>query len=146
MSVHFSPLPPQNVIFVKVCRRSQASLEYRSAGKKSPFPAGDLGSIPGLGRSCGEKNSYPFQYSGLENSMQCIVHGSHFRLPMRIADQRVYLTFHLCNATFCFFSKTVLVYTQQHYINISWFHMTSNSWCFQAFKIFDHLGRVQSII
>ena len=57
--------------------------------------------------------------------MQCIVHGSHFRLPMRIADQRVYLTFHLCNATFCFFSKTVLVYTQQHYINISLFHMPS---------------------
>ena len=30
--------------------------------------------IPGLGRS-GERNSYPFQYSGLENSMGCIVHG-----------------------------------------------------------------------
>ena len=37
--------------------------------------AGDLGSIPGLGRSLGEGNSYPLQYSGLENSMDYIVHG-----------------------------------------------------------------------
>ena len=35
----------------------------------------DLGSIPGLGRSPGEGNGYPFQYSCLENSMDCIVHG-----------------------------------------------------------------------
>ena len=37
--------------------------------------AGDLGSIPGLGLSSGEGNSYPLQYSGLENSTDCIVHG-----------------------------------------------------------------------
>ena len=36
---------------------------------------GDLGSIPGLGRSPGEGNGYPLRYSGLENSMDCIVHG-----------------------------------------------------------------------
>ena len=36
---------------------------------------GDLGSIPGLGRSPGEGKGYPFQYSGLENSMDHIVHG-----------------------------------------------------------------------
>ena len=30
--------------------------------------------IPGLGRFSGEGNSYPLQYSGLENSMDCIVH------------------------------------------------------------------------
>ena len=36
---------------------------------------GDLGSIPRLGRSCGEGNGYPLQYSGLENPMECIVHG-----------------------------------------------------------------------
>ena len=34
---------------------------------------GDLGSIPGLGRSPGEEKGYPLQYSGLENSMDCIV-------------------------------------------------------------------------
>ena len=43
-----------------------------SAGKQSTCNAGDLGSIPGLGRSPGEGNSYPLQYSGLENSMDYI--------------------------------------------------------------------------
>ena len=46
-----------------------------SAGKESACNAGDLGSIPGLGRSPGERKGYPLQYSGLENSMDCIVHG-----------------------------------------------------------------------
>ena len=46
------------------------------AGKESTCNAGDLGLIPGLGRSPGEGNSYPPQYSGLENSMDCIVHGA----------------------------------------------------------------------
>ena len=46
-----------------------------SDGKESACNAGDLGSIPGLGRSTGEGKGYPLQYSGLENSMDCIVHG-----------------------------------------------------------------------
>ena len=46
-----------------------------SAGKESTCNVGDLGSIPGLGGSPGEGKDYPFQYSGLENSMDCIVHG-----------------------------------------------------------------------
>ena len=46
-----------------------------SAGKESACSVGDLGSIPGLGRSPGEGKGCPFQYSGLENSMDCIVHG-----------------------------------------------------------------------
>ena len=46
-----------------------------SAGKEYAHYVGDLGSIPGLGRYPGEGNSYPLQYSGLENSMDCIVHG-----------------------------------------------------------------------
>ena len=45
-----------------------------SAGKESTCNAGGLGSIPGLGRSPGEGNCYPLQYSGLENSMDSIVH------------------------------------------------------------------------
>ena len=45
-----------------------------SAGKESVYNVGDLGSIPGLGRSPGEGKGYPLQYSGLENSMDCIVH------------------------------------------------------------------------
>ena len=51
-----------------------------SDGKQSACNAGDLGSVPGLGRSPGEENGYPLQYSGLENSVdkgawQAIVHG-----------------------------------------------------------------------
>ena len=38
---------------------------------------GDLGLIPGLGRSPGEGKGYPLQYSGLENSMDYTVHGHH---------------------------------------------------------------------
>ena len=47
-----------------------------SAGKESACNVGDLGSIPGSGRSPGEGKDYPLQYSGLENSMDCIVHGA----------------------------------------------------------------------
>ena len=47
-----------------------------SAGKESAGNAGDLGLIPGLGRSPGEWKGYPFQYSGLGKSMDWIVHGS----------------------------------------------------------------------
>ena len=60
-----------------------------SAGEESACNAGDLGSVPGLGRSPGEGKGYPLWYSGLENSMDRIVHGvaksrtrlndSHFR-------------------------------------------------------------------
>ena len=46
-----------------------------SAGKESACNVGDLGSIPGLGRSPGEGKGYPLQYPGLESSMDCIVHG-----------------------------------------------------------------------
>ena len=45
-----------------------------SAGKESGCNVGDLGLIPGLGRSPGEGKGYPLQYSDLENSMDCIVH------------------------------------------------------------------------
>ena len=40
-----------------------------SVGKESTCNAGDLASIPGLGKSPGEGKGYPLQYSGLENSM-----------------------------------------------------------------------------
>ena len=46
-----------------------------SAGKESACNSGDLGSIPGLGRYPGEGKGYPLQYSGLENSMDCVVLG-----------------------------------------------------------------------
>ena len=46
-----------------------------SAGKESACNAGDLGSIPGLGRFPGEEKGYLLLYSGLENSMDCTVLG-----------------------------------------------------------------------
>ena len=42
-----------------------------SAGKESACSAGDLGLIPGLGRSPGEGKGYPLQYCALENSVDC---------------------------------------------------------------------------
>ena len=56
-------------------------LPWWLSGKESACTAGDLGSIPGLGRfsglgrSSGEGNGYLLHYCGLENSMDCIVHG-----------------------------------------------------------------------
>ena len=47
----------------------------RSAGKESACNAGDLASIPWLARSPGGGKGYPLQYSSLENSMKCTVHG-----------------------------------------------------------------------
>ena len=44
-----------------------------SAGKESTHNGGDLGSIPGLGRSPGAGKGYPLWYSGLKNSMDCTV-------------------------------------------------------------------------
>ena len=46
-----------------------------SAGKESAYYEENLDSIPGLGSFPGEGKGYPLQYSGLENSMECIVHG-----------------------------------------------------------------------
>ena len=45
------------------------------AGKEYAFNVGDLGLIPGLERYPGEGKGYLLQYSGLENSMNCTVHG-----------------------------------------------------------------------
>ena len=62
-----------------IIKKFMQSIQYLgfpcgSAGKESACNAGDLGLIPGLGRSPGEGKGYPLQYSGLENSMDCIVH------------------------------------------------------------------------
>ena len=47
----------------------------KETNKKSTCHVGNLGLIPGLGRSPGEGKGYLLQYSGLENSMDCIVPG-----------------------------------------------------------------------
>ena len=57
---------PKGSLWVKL---AQKKTSYNSDGKESACNVGDLVSIPGLGRSPGEENSCPLQYSGLENSM-----------------------------------------------------------------------------
>ena len=59
----------------KATHSSILRLPYGSASKESACNTGDLGSITGLGRSPGEGNSYPLQYSGLESSMDSVVNG-----------------------------------------------------------------------
>ena len=63
------------VFFGEILRSEIAeSFPCVSAGKEYVCNVGDLGWIPGLGRSPAEGKGYPLQYSGLENSMDCIVH------------------------------------------------------------------------
>ena len=56
-----------------------------SVGKEFACNAGGPGSISGLGRSAGEGIGYPLQYSGLENSMDCIVHGDRKELDTSLS-------------------------------------------------------------
>ena len=63
------------VFFLKSLCRRFINFICGSAGKEPTCNAGDLGSIPELGRSPGEGKGYPLQYFGLENSTDCIVHG-----------------------------------------------------------------------
>ena len=65
-----------------------------SAGKESARNAGHLGSIPGLERSPGEGKGYPLQYSGLENSMDCTVHGVA-KCQTRLSDFHFTFPFYL---------------------------------------------------
>ena len=64
---------------------------------------GDLGLIPGLGRSPGEEEGYPLQYSGLENSMDCIVRGVA-KSQTRLSDFHLLKAIHIYGA-----SQVVLV-------------------------------------
>ena len=61
-----------------------------SAGKESAHNARDLGSVLGLGTSPGEGNSYPLQYSGLENSMDLYHPWGHKELD---TTERLSLTY-----------------------------------------------------
>ena len=58
---------PMTVAYRMRSERTWACFPGSSDGKKSPYDAGDPGLIPGLGRSPGEGNGYPLQYSYLEN-------------------------------------------------------------------------------
>ena len=73
---------------ITICLECGWGFPDSSVGKESAHNAGDPGSISGLGRSPGEGKGYPLQYSGLENSMDCVVH--------RVSKSRTQLSdFHL---------------------------------------------------
>ena len=77
-----------------------------SAGKESTCNVRDLGSIHGLGRSPEEGKGYPLQYSGLENSMDCVVH--------RVTKSRTQLSdFHL-HFSLHFHKQKVSSFTAYH--------------------------------
>ena len=65
-----------------------------SAGNESTCNEGDLGSIPGLGRSPGEGQSYSLQHSGLENLMVCLVHGVP-RSRTQLSDFHFHFSIHI---------------------------------------------------
>ena len=75
--------------------------------KKSACNVGDLGSIPGLGRSPGEGKGYPLQYSALENFMDCIVH--------KVAESRTQLSdFHFIIIDIIIISKAYNLEIYKH--------------------------------
>ena len=93
-----------------------------SAGKESSCNVGDLGSIPGLGRSPGEGKGYLLQYSGLENFMDCIVHvvaKSHTRLS----------DFHSLTHSISQFTSQLIVH---HYIVLE---LEEECWVHQLIRI-----------
>ena len=64
-----------SLLFNMLSRFAMGGFPDSLVGKESACNAGDPGLIPRLGRSAGEGISYPLQYSGLQNSVDCIVHG-----------------------------------------------------------------------
>ena len=97
-----------------------------SAGKESACNGGDLGSIPGLRRSPGEGKGYPLQYSGLENSMDCIVHG--------VAKNRTQLNdFHfplsLFTFTWTYIAPLVYLFNTWLYHGLPWWLSVKESTC-----------------
>ena len=87
-----------------------------SVGKEFAWNARYPGLIPGSGRSSGEGKGYPLHYSGLENSMDCRVHG--------VAKSQTQLSdFHLCKKTderglACAKSVSRSVYEKQHWLSV----------------------------
>ena len=113
-----------------------------------------LGSIPGLGRSPGEGKGYPLQYSGLENSMDCIVHGvakiqtlstwaPNFGVINVFVSLTLYLKFYAWVLMFCFPVNTIIFV----------FYWKQRDLCTQkclrkilfAFLITHHFSSVQSL-
>ena len=81
-----------------------------SAGRESAHNVGDLGSVPGLGRSLGEGKGYPLHHSGLENTMGCTVHE-----VKKSQTQLSNFHFHLANTIVISAPKRDLPHVQQSF-------------------------------
>ena len=102
-------MPPQHTELKSIWKNelrtvSHSNFSFGSAGKESACNAGDLGSIPVLGRSPREGKGYPLQYSGLENSMDCIVHGVG-KSWIRLSDFHTHTYFILKNGRYLYKSR-----------------------------------------
>ena len=86
-----------------------------SSGKETACNVGDLGLIPGLGRYHAEGKGDPLQYSGLENSKDCIVHG--------VAKSQAQLNdFHVQLSEQCKNKKYPMILTVE-LLNILWWNL-----------------------
>ena len=90
--------------------------------KESACNRGDLGSIPVLGRSPGKGKGYPLQYSGLENSMDCIVPGVT-KSRTWLSNVHFHFTCEVPPFAFMLVTKSLCYITRNHQI------------CFQGIKI-----------
>ena len=105
-----------------------------SAGKESTRNAGDLGFIPGLERSLREGKGYPLQYSGLENSMDCIVHGVT-KSWTRLSD----FHFHVRNSPKLETTQMVINRRVDQRIVIYYIHTVEYSLAVERDRLFAHL-------
>ena len=82
-----------NLIFWQILRgKHSMGFPCGSADKEFTWNMGDVGPVPGLGRSPGEEKGYPIQYFGQENFMDCIVHG--------VTKSQTWLSdFHICKCS-----------------------------------------------
>ena len=105
-----------------------------SADEESACNAGDLGSIPGLGRSPGEGKGYPLQYSGLENSTECVVHGVA-KSWTRLSD------FHFLSMVVYWFEGGPTTLILPNSFSFSFFLYFWLCWIFVAVQAFSSCGK-----
>ena len=138
-----------------------------SADKESACNAGDLGLIPGLGsRSSGEGKGYPLQYSGLENSMDCMVHeveksqttewlSLHFVAILHFIILRIFCVFYklkvcvnlvywchfsnqICSLHVCHFLIVLAIFQNFYYYYVMGF-VINDVWCYHYRKDYNFL-------
>ena len=103
------------------------------SGKKKNFSCnvGDLGSFSGLGRSPGEGKGYPLQSSGLENFMDCMVHG--------ITKSRIRLSNFHFHYTLFYTVVLFLVWTHGDWFLQLYSSFSKILWLSGAFYVFTHI-------